>query len=364
MSLLPVQQQFPQLIEKCKPIVQTLHDTFASSNTNSNTSEMSSTWSRMKRKLPKEINESAFILQEMIELLDQYEEGEDEKDLQPITFIDICSGVGFISIFLSHLLPKQKVSRIVPIDVLFHPHIDPSTTKSDTDKQAQEEGTTHQQPHIPSTQTPSPKQKKINHRLSTQHLRSSIHPIPIHPRQANIKKGRELRQIARFCINAAPGPIVILGVHLCKSLSVHTVRLFNMTVDKSFKLYLKPCCLPGRRDLRRKDPPFWTFDHMDDGGFGSKTLYCEEITKDNHDEVEEILHDRNDDDHGEGEDETIMNNKKHRINVNNRQHNGLFSKWTNLLCQAVNTNDGTAACIQHYSTQSHHFQNQFIVASR
>ena len=156
----------------------------------------------------------------------------------------------------------------MPIDTLFELDNTPIGNKNNVEADGGPAAT------IVLTKSKAAQRRKSRH-LSSAHLTSPIHPIPIRPRKANIKKGRELRQIAHHCVDQAPGPVIILGVHLCKSLSVHTVRLFNIT--NVCRLYLKPCCLPGRKELRRREPPFWAFDHMPGGGFGVKTLYCSEI---------------------------------------------------------------------------------------
>ena len=207
------------------------------------------------------------------------------------------------------------------------------------------------------------KEKTQIKRLPISHLLSTIHPIPIRPRRANIKKGRELRQIVKYCISQAPGPVVVLGIHLCKALSVHTIRLFN-TDSNASKLYLKPCCLPGRKDLRRREPPFWEFSGMDEGGFGVKTLYCqptkggESITASKSTaaaaDAKKEARLLSDEDAKGDQDE----------GCHNPLENNLFTKWVELLRDAANSADGVSAKINYCHVQKRHFQNQYIVASR
>ena len=325
----PAHLQYPDLIARCRPIVQLWNDSYATS--------LPKFWKRTRRNLPKELNESVFILEEMIHLVENYEKEE------PLTILDMCSGIGYLSMFLSHLLPTEKVSRIVPIDILFRSHEDKGHKEDD------EEDRKH---------------------LSTIHLRSSIHPIEIRPRRANIKSGRELRQIAHYCIEQAPEPVIILGVHLCKALSVHTVRLFN-TSSKASRLYLKPCCLPGRKDVKRRDPPFWTFEHMEGGGFGLQTLYCSRVSdeskKENEDDDLNLAKAKKDArllkvTEGGGEEEA---DGKNHSGVEGKRGTALFTKWVHLLCDAADTGiEGTKVEIHHSSVQKHHFQNQYVVASR
>ena len=210
----------------------------------------------MRRALPKELNESAFIIDEMIKFFDNVAVDSEP----PYTIVDMCSGVGFLAMFLSHLLRADKISRIWAIDTLFE--LSDKALAGVVDAASVDTSNRQDDGH---------NAEKEENSLTSYHLTNPVHPIPIKPRKANIKKGRELKQIAKHCIDRAPGATIILGVHLCKSLSVHTVRLFN-TSPKACRLYLKPCCLPGRKELRRREPPFWAFQHMESGGLGVVTL--------------------------------------------------------------------------------------------
>ncbi len=373
LSSLPSYERYPELMTQCRPIVELWHDTFAFGspaysiqNPQSKTSEqkVSQLWRRMRRNLPKELNEIAFILDEMIRLCNEFKSTIDvNKDSNDengkITIIDMCSGVGYLSMFLSHLLPPEKVSRIIPIDILFPAHnanIPSSPQTQSPDINAGAEDTARTNCHVP-----------------IDHLRSSIHPIPIHPRRANIKKGRELRQIAKYSIARAKGPIIILGVHLCKSLSVHTIRLFNTSLTTEIKnrggstLYLKPCCLPGRKDLRRKHPPFWEFGHMKRGGFGVKTLYCKEINSSDSDKTQvqvgsmsAVAGVKSSLDTIEGD---SGKDQQHETTQTDPKSNVLFNRWVQLLHNAVDdSGNDVAVNIKSCPIQLQHFQNQFIVA--
>jgi len=374
LSLLPSHSQHPELMERCRPIIDLWHDTFACTSQKDGTGAQ--LWKKMRRNIPKELNESAFILNEMMHICNEYDGDE------PLTIIDMCSGVGYLSMFLSHLLPSEMVSRIIPIDVLFAAHNDKGSVSSssssstgtsavgvdndvnsyaNTSRPITDSDVTNNDQALDGGEMQTEK-PQINH-LSTDHLLSPIHPIPIRPRRANIKKGRELRQISKHCIAKAPGPVIILGVHLCKSLSVHTVRLFNSTTTKASRLYLKPCCLPGRKDLRRREPPFWEFEGMRGGGFGVKTLYCEVIDSTTKDSEQLVVVDLAEAKREarlivEAEGETEVDAHA------GARTNSLFTKWVRLLRDAADSGDGVSANINYCSVQLKHFQNQFIVATR
>eukprot|EP00566_Odontella_aurita_P006712 CAMPEP_0113600290 /NCGR_PEP_ID=MMETSP0015_2-20120614/42628_1 /TAXON_ID=2838 /ORGANISM="Odontella" /LENGTH=586 /DNA_ID=CAMNT_0000508537 /DNA_START=301 /DNA_END=2061 /DNA_ORIENTATION=+ /assembly_acc=CAM_ASM_000160 len=338
LSKLPIASHYPDLLKRCRPIVDAWHGEFS-------VSQPPVWWGRMRRNLPKELNESAFILDQIISIVDDY------SGDQPITIVDMCSGVGFLSMFLSHLLPPSKVSRIVAVDVLFRSHNDAG---SKDDRGKCEDTNNPELSENRNGAREKAKRPQTQH-LPTSHLYSSIHPIPIRPRRANIRKGRELRQISQYCIEQAPGPVVILGIHLCKALSVHTVRLFVNTT-KASRLYLKPCCLPGRRDLAKKHPPFWTFDRMEGGGFGVETLYCQDIT-DKNESLTEVAEATEETEHLTG-----AHDKEE--NRNTKPRGFLFSKWVKLLRDAADTAPSVTAEIHHLPVQIRGLQNQFIVATR
>mmetsp|Transcript_11034 Transcript_11034/g.16901 ORF Transcript_11034/g.16901 Transcript_11034/m.16901 type:complete len:320 (-) Transcript_11034:91-1050(-) len=314
----------------------------------------------MKRNIPKELNESAFILNEVMRIRQQpgitkLGDEEDNECKGPITIIDVCSGIGFLSIFLSHLLPPEKISLIVAVDILFPHHSSSSQTSSRTAADEKDDSDVERQKE---------NRKKTNH-LSTSHLLDPIHPIPIRPRKANIKKGRELRQITKYCIAPAPGPVIILGIHLCKSLSVHTVRLFHSSTDNQTSMFLKPCCLPGSRDLSRREPPFWTFDGMQGGGFGIQSLYCEEINRPGSKDNLEVKHEAHTLELAK-RDARLASKvaEKQDVHTSDKQSNPLFTRWVGLLCDAANSETGVNANINLTTVQVNHFQNQYIVATR
>ena len=56
--------------------------------------------------LLKEINERIPVINAILESVKQLEVAEGEK----LTVVDLCSGYGFLSMFLSELLPPEKVS--------------------------------------------------------------------------------------------------------------------------------------------------------------------------------------------------------------------------------------------------------------
>ena len=74
LAQLPSYVQYPILMERCRPIVQLWHDTFSESEPK--------IWKKMKRGIPKELNEISFILDEMINMCNA-------SSKEGITIIDV-----------------------------------------------------------------------------------------------------------------------------------------------------------------------------------------------------------------------------------------------------------------------------------
>merc|ERR1712061_299185 len=68
-------------------------------------------------------------------------------------------------------------------------------------------------------------------------------PFELTYRKYDLKSSSGQRQMQRHVTSVAPGPTILLGVHLCGLLSLHAVQFFNDHPKCTF-LALKPCCLP------------------------------------------------------------------------------------------------------------------------
>jgi hypothetical protein len=69
-------------------------------------------------------------------------------------------------------------------------------------------------------------------------------PIPLHTSKQDLKPSSTMRQLAKR-YSKHKGPILVLGVHLCGTLSIQAVKLFQ-DIPTMTTLMLKPCCLPGK----------------------------------------------------------------------------------------------------------------------
>jgi len=187
----------------------------------------------------KELVEAAPILDAVVQIVDDMVTEETGKT----TILDLASGRGFVSMYLSEILPKDKVEKIILVDkawpmcnakeVLPHQmsweHIYGNRTNILGDGG---DGSSSSSP--PSTYF-------------------DTWPIHLHTSKQDLKQKCTKKQMKKFIFDRAPGPVLILAVHLCGVLSLRAVEMFNDYPDKVQFLALKPCCLPPMAYANRGD---------------------------------------------------------------------------------------------------------------
>ena len=167
-------------------------------------------WRRLWRgnRILKEINEVMPAALQVVQWTDALADGTQAE------VVDLCSGFGFLSMLLSHLLPASKVRGIWLVD----------------------------------KQWPHANREPLPHEISWEHVKGVAWPIPLATRKTDIKDGSDVRNLARCVFARATGPVLIAAVHLCGTLSIKAVQIFNEH-PKCTALVLKPCCLPGRKHI-------------------------------------------------------------------------------------------------------------------
>ena len=208
-----------------------------------------SVWKRIfkKDRVIKELIESAPILHSVQLFVNSNEVNEDTSK---ITIVDLCSGKGYLSMFLSEMLPAEKVSKLILVDkawamcnseVLSHhmnwDHIYGSCiNENDTNM----------------TSTSNPYQQTNS---STNEIHSTYFttwPIPLHTSKQDLKQSCNHRQMKKYIFDRINGPIIMLAIHLCGTLSLKAIDLFNDNENVTF-FCLKPCCLPKMIHAQRGD---------------------------------------------------------------------------------------------------------------
>jgi hypothetical protein len=143
-----------------------------------------------------------------------------------VTIIDLCSGKGYLSMILSEYLPPTKVTKIVLIDKAWPMcHSEPQSHHINWD-------------HIYGNYTTTESEQ-----TKTSSSYFTTWPIPLHTSKQDLKSKSTFRQLTQR-LSSEGNPTMILGVHLCGTLSIQAIRLFH-SVENVEGLILKPCCLPG-----------------------------------------------------------------------------------------------------------------------
>mmetsp|Transcript_16481 Transcript_16481/g.34695 ORF Transcript_16481/g.34695 Transcript_16481/m.34695 type:complete len:400 (+) Transcript_16481:42-1241(+) len=151
---------------------------------------------------------------------------------EKVTVIDLCSGKGYLSMFLSELLPEEKVERFVLVDKAW--------------AIASKETTLELKPHHMNWDHIY----GVNPRTEESYF--TTWPIPLYTSKQNLKQSCNQRQMTKHIFQKTKGPIVILAVHLCGTLSLKAVDMFNNNPNVKF-FALKPCCLPKMVYAKRGD---------------------------------------------------------------------------------------------------------------
>ena len=196
-------------------------------------------WKRVfkKDRVFKELIESVPILH----LVQKYvnSNANSKTDDDRITILDLCSGKGYLSMFLSEMLPPEKVAKIILVDkawAMCNSEVLPHHMNWD-----------HIYGDIPRENHWSSLEQSESH---TQYF--TTWPIPLHTSKQDLKQSCNQRQMKKRFFDRTQGPILILAIHLCGTLSLRAVDFFNNN-ERVKMLCLKPCCLPGMVHAKRND---------------------------------------------------------------------------------------------------------------
>ncbi|KAL9181690.1 hypothetical protein ACHAXT_012033 [Thalassiosira profunda] len=189
-------------------------------------------WKRLfaKDRVLKEFVEAA----PFVDAIQRLVVGSDFREGEKFTVVDLACGRGYLSMLLSELLPPAKVERLELVDKGWAMH--------------------NLQP--------------TSEHISSSHIYGSYYetwPIRLNTSKVNLKKGKEIRNMEKRLFNDR-GPVILVAVHLCGTLSLRAVDLFNRNPEVRF-FCLKPCCLPGMVHAKR-DEVFYLGNHS----FDSKSV--------------------------------------------------------------------------------------------
>jgi len=113
--------------------------------------------------------------------------------------------------------------------------------------------------------------------MGTEHLHGFDWPVRLYSLKKNIKNAENLRGIARHLVAEAQHPTLLCGIHLCGTLALRAVQLYNQcSLLGVCGLALVPCCLPPgiRRPQSRGGLLRWKRLYVVDG-FGFDAIELE-----------------------------------------------------------------------------------------
>jgi len=179
----------------------------------------------------------------------------------PATLLDLCSGLGFLGMLLAEVLPADRVHACVLLDQAWpmkggvQGQPGARQDEKSEDKEAAEEEVEEAVAATGSASTAVATSRRRRTRLNWDHIYGLPWPITLTTRRADLKLPSTHAQILAKILEPAPGPVFILGVHLCGVLSIRAVETFNRG-PKCVGLVLKPCCLPAMEYMKRQT--HWT----------------------------------------------------------------------------------------------------------
>jgi hypothetical protein len=209
-----------------------------------------------------------------------------------VTIVDLCSGFGFLSMFLSELLPPNRVKKIVMVDnqwsrtqltamtatsgySLEDPvGVNASTTTRDAGQsmaalslsEVEVDGMGPETSNISGIEEENTARSGNKQYISVDHFtgpNAATWPIPIEASKQDIKSRATLRSMQKIIFDRAVGAsngndgdgtdgIIIIGVHLCGLLSLRAVDMFNANSSRVSLFILKPCCLPNTGHIKKR----------------------------------------------------------------------------------------------------------------
>lgn len=197
----------------------------------------------------KEFCEAVPVLDAVIKMMDT--DTRLQQDQQQYTIIDLCSGKGYLGMILSEMLPPSKVFRIVLMDKAWPMRNSP--VKPQHINWEHIYGNIGEQGNNQSINTDENDEEKNDSEASTTPTYYDTWPIPIDTSKQDLKSSRQLQLIKKhYLSNPSQHPVILLAIHLCGTLSLRAIELFNTNPSVKF-LALKPCCLPGMVHAKRHE---------------------------------------------------------------------------------------------------------------
>jgi len=250
----PLSKEYPYLISKAPDCFVRWRKRYATSNPK--------LWRRIFHvdRVLKEFFEAVPVLDAVVKMI------EDDTRLQKqqkYTIIDLCSGKGYLGMFLSEILPPSKVFRIVLMDKAWPMRNAPVKPQHinwehiygtiGNGNESDKSGSSGEEKDECDEATKEHPKTAGGGSSSSSRSYYDTWPIPIDTSKQDLKASRQLQLIQKhYLSNPSEHPVIMLAIHLCGILSLRAIDLFNANPSVKF-LALKPCCLPGMIHAKRHE---------------------------------------------------------------------------------------------------------------
>ena len=341
MSTMRIAVEYPELLRKSVAVLRKWRASFPKS-----------VWTRVIKsgRVAKELNECAPVIDRVVKHVEAM--GVPADATRRVNVIDLCSGFGYLGMFLSELLDPRKVKLIVLLDKQWPMHgADPAPHQINWD-------------HVYGIRAASTTGER-----SDTYEWTPDWPVPLRTRKMDLKQAGQLRQMETHVFQKFPGPFLVLAVHLCGTLSVKAVEMFNAH-DTASMLCLKPCCLPEWNHTYTHDA--WVFPKTkrrdgDEARFGEHRVFSLQKSSEDASRDEETPRDAERSSHAIPTTEVCAPGKwknNRWIGPPRAYLRKKFDVWTDHLCRAVDVAE-TEKSLEYIEIQENGgHQNAFVFAER
>lgn len=204
---LPIAKRDPELLARGLEAIARWHERFPPAVWSRITKTGGEGATRRMPKVLKELDEISPILRQVEGWLETL-----PADSAPARVVDLCSGYGFLGMFLAELVPDAaRLYEVVLVDRGWP------------------------NPHIGS-----------KGKISWDHIKDhGAWRVPLGTIRSDVKSQCDVRAVVERVVACDDRPCMICAVHLCGTLSLRAAQIFNASA-RAHALALVPCCMPPK----------------------------------------------------------------------------------------------------------------------
>lgn len=347
---LPIATLYPHLAAKIPDVLRKWSTTLPSLS-----------WSKMMKRtqgpiprILKELNEAAPVVDRLLRFVEaEFVRSEQlTQHKEKFTVVDCGSGLGILSMFLAEIMKQTQIEEFYLVDKMW-PQKNVDSTKSD--------GLHMTRGHIDDVQWRIPlKTLKIDLKQGRD-LADLVHYIFENGTKATRGTGNRIGLTGSTSFSVPKkNRILLLGVHLCGSLSLRFLDLVNRNRATVAFAALKPCCLPGKMHLRQK-----MLYSVGSFQFTAEDLYFPDGRPKFESDLETQSTMEEDEEDTMKEEDTNSNSMNVSITEESRwAGKDRFKLWCDNLYQCVEVRENEKADLEEVHVAPDYFQSKFIFLER